>query len=64
VICFKQAGRIPHQKIMNSLKLMARHVLPHFNPHRTDSSEPLSLAAAGGKRLIATRAMLPVAACI
>jgi alkanesulfonate monooxygenase SsuD/methylene tetrahydromethanopterin reductase-like flavin-dependent oxidoreductase (luciferase family) len=34
VICFKQAGRIPHQKIMNSLRLMAKHVLPHFNPHK------------------------------
>jgi alkanesulfonate monooxygenase SsuD/methylene tetrahydromethanopterin reductase-like flavin-dependent oxidoreductase (luciferase family) len=34
VICFKQAGRIPHQNIMNSLKLMGKHVLPHFNPHR------------------------------
>lgn len=33
-ICFKQAGRIPHQKIMNSLRLMAKHVLPYFNPHK------------------------------
>jgi hypothetical protein len=24
VICFKQAGRIPHQSIMKSLKLMAQ----------------------------------------
>ncbi|MGH7932953.1 MAG: LLM class flavin-dependent oxidoreductase [Candidatus Binataceae bacterium] len=47
VICFKQAGRIPHQNIMKSLKLMAKHVLPHFNPHRTIASEELSLAAAG-----------------
>lgn len=46
VICFKQAGRIPHRKIMGSLKLMAKHVLPHFNPHRTIVSEE-SLAAAG-----------------
>jgi alkanesulfonate monooxygenase SsuD/methylene tetrahydromethanopterin reductase-like flavin-dependent oxidoreductase (luciferase family) len=47
VICFKQAGRIPHQKIMNSLKLMSKHVLPHFNPHRTLATDELSLAAAG-----------------
>ena len=47
VILFKQAGRIPHQNIMRSLKLIAKHVLPHFNPHRTIASEELSLAAAG-----------------
>ena len=47
VIMFKQAGRIPHQKIMNSLRLIAKHVLPQFNPHRTIASEELSLAAAG-----------------
>jgi NAD(P)-dependent dehydrogenase (short-subunit alcohol dehydrogenase family) len=34
VICFKQAGRIPHQNIMNSLTLMGKHVIGHFNPHR------------------------------
>ena len=45
VICFKQAGRIPHQKIMNSLKLMAKHVLPHFNPHRRVALDELSAAA-------------------
>jgi alkanesulfonate monooxygenase SsuD/methylene tetrahydromethanopterin reductase-like flavin-dependent oxidoreductase (luciferase family) len=45
VICFKQAGRIPHQKIMNSLKLMAKHVLPHFNPHRRIAIDELSAAA-------------------
>jgi alkanesulfonate monooxygenase SsuD/methylene tetrahydromethanopterin reductase-like flavin-dependent oxidoreductase (luciferase family) len=47
VIFFKQAGRIPHQKIMNSLKLIGKHILPHFNPHRVVPSEELSLAAAG-----------------
>ena len=46
VICFKQAGRIPHQKIMNSLKLMAKHVLPHFNPHRRIAIDELQSAAA------------------
>jgi alkanesulfonate monooxygenase SsuD/methylene tetrahydromethanopterin reductase-like flavin-dependent oxidoreductase (luciferase family) len=30
VICFKQAGRIPHANIMRSYELMGRHVLPHF----------------------------------
>jgi len=45
-ICFKQAGRIPHQNIMNSLKLMAKYVLPHFNPHRTVAMEELQGAAA------------------
>lgn len=47
VIMFKQAGHIPHQSIMNSLKLIAKHVLPHFNPHRTIATEEPSLAAAG-----------------
>ena len=47
VICFKQAGRIPHQNIMKSLRLMAKHVLPHFNPHRTIATEEMALAAAG-----------------
>jgi alkanesulfonate monooxygenase SsuD/methylene tetrahydromethanopterin reductase-like flavin-dependent oxidoreductase (luciferase family) len=45
VICFKQAGRIPHKNIMNSLKLMAKHVLPHFNPHRRVALDELSAAA-------------------
>ncbi len=45
-ICFKQAGRIPHQKIMNSLRLMAKHVLPHFNPHKRVAIEELASAAA------------------
>jgi hypothetical protein len=30
---------------MNSLKLMAKHVLPHFNPHRRVALEELSAAA-------------------
>jgi len=47
VIFFKQSGRIPHQMIMRSLRLIGQHVLPHFNPHRTVASEQLSLAAAG-----------------
>jgi alkanesulfonate monooxygenase SsuD/methylene tetrahydromethanopterin reductase-like flavin-dependent oxidoreductase (luciferase family) len=47
VIFFKQSGRIPHQTIMRSLRLIGKHVLPHFNPHRTVPAEELSLAAAG-----------------
>ena len=47
VIMFKQAGRIPHQNIMNSLKLIARHVLPHFNPHKRIAEPEVALAAAG-----------------
>lgn len=46
VLCFKQAGRIPHQKIMNSLTLMAKHVLPHFNPHRRIAIDELQSGAA------------------
>jgi alkanesulfonate monooxygenase SsuD/methylene tetrahydromethanopterin reductase-like flavin-dependent oxidoreductase (luciferase family) len=47
VIMFKQAGHIPHQNIMKSLRLIGKHILPHFNPHRTIASEELTLAAAG-----------------
>jgi len=47
VIFFKQSGRIPHQTIMKSLRLIGQHVLPHFNPHRTVASDEISLAAAG-----------------
>ncbi|HKV56250.1 MAG TPA: LLM class flavin-dependent oxidoreductase [Candidatus Binataceae bacterium] len=47
VIFFKQSGRIPHQTIMRSLRLIGKHVLPHFNPHRTVAGEEISLAAAG-----------------
>ena len=45
VICFKQAGRIPHANIMQSLKRMGRHVLPYFNPHRTIALEENRFAA-------------------
>jgi alkanesulfonate monooxygenase SsuD/methylene tetrahydromethanopterin reductase-like flavin-dependent oxidoreductase (luciferase family) len=47
VIFFKQAGRIPHQTIMKSLRLIGKHVLPHFNPHRTIAQDNVQLAAAG-----------------
>lgn len=41
IICFKQAGHIPHANIMKSLRLMAQHVLPHFAPHRGIAADPL-----------------------
>jgi alkanesulfonate monooxygenase SsuD/methylene tetrahydromethanopterin reductase-like flavin-dependent oxidoreductase (luciferase family) len=47
VIFFKQAGQIPHQNIMRSLRLIGKHVLPYYNPHRTVATDELSLAAAG-----------------
>ncbi len=45
VICFKQAGRIPHQNIMRSIKRMGQYVLPYFNPHRTIAHEDVRAAA-------------------
>jgi alkanesulfonate monooxygenase SsuD/methylene tetrahydromethanopterin reductase-like flavin-dependent oxidoreductase (luciferase family) len=42
VICFKQAGRIPHANIMQSIKRIGKYILPHFNPHRSvPVEEPL-----------------------
>jgi alkanesulfonate monooxygenase SsuD/methylene tetrahydromethanopterin reductase-like flavin-dependent oxidoreductase (luciferase family) len=45
VICFKQAGRIPHQNIMKSIQRVGKYILPHFNPHRTIASEDVRAAA-------------------
>ena len=45
VICFKQAVRIPHANIMQSLKRMGKHILPYFNPHRTIALEENRFAA-------------------
>ncbi len=45
VICFKQAGRIPHANIMRSIKRIGQHILPYFNPHRTIASEDIRVAA-------------------
>jgi len=39
IICFKQAGRIPHGNIMNSLDLMGSHVLPEFNANLVRAGE-------------------------
>jgi len=42
VICFKQAGRIPHANIMQSIKRVGKYILPHFNPQRSvPVEEPL-----------------------
>ncbi|MGE0680064.1 MAG: LLM class flavin-dependent oxidoreductase [Candidatus Binatia bacterium] len=45
VICFKQAGSIPHQNIMQSIRRMGRYILPHFNPHRTIATDDARAAA-------------------
>jgi alkanesulfonate monooxygenase SsuD/methylene tetrahydromethanopterin reductase-like flavin-dependent oxidoreductase (luciferase family) len=45
VICFKQAGRIPHQNIMRSIQRIGKYVLPYFNPHRTTATEDTRAAA-------------------
>jgi len=42
LIFFKQAGRIPHGNIMQSIKRIGKYVLPHFNSHRSvPVEEPL-----------------------
>jgi hypothetical protein len=55
VIFFKQSGRIPHQTIMRSLRLIAKHVLPHFNPHRTIAGEQILV---GCRRPLSRRALI------
>jgi alkanesulfonate monooxygenase SsuD/methylene tetrahydromethanopterin reductase-like flavin-dependent oxidoreductase (luciferase family) len=45
VICFKQAGRIPHVNIMKSIKRVGQYILPHFNPHRTIAVDDIRAAA-------------------
>jgi len=45
VICFKQAGRIPHANIMQSIKRIGTYILPYFNPHRTSATEESRSAA-------------------
>jgi len=45
VICFKQAGRIPHQNIMKSIQRIGKYILPYFNPHRTIAAEDVRAAA-------------------
>jgi alkanesulfonate monooxygenase SsuD/methylene tetrahydromethanopterin reductase-like flavin-dependent oxidoreductase (luciferase family) len=45
VICFKQAGRIPHANIMKSIKRIGQYVLPHFSPHRTIATDDARAAA-------------------
>ena len=33
VLCFMQFGGIPHQNIMDSLRLFGKYVIPYFRPH-------------------------------
>jgi alkanesulfonate monooxygenase SsuD/methylene tetrahydromethanopterin reductase-like flavin-dependent oxidoreductase (luciferase family) len=30
LLCFMQVGRIPHEKVMNSIRLFGKHVIPYF----------------------------------
>ncbi len=30
ILCLMQAGRIPHEAVMNSIRLFGKHVIPHF----------------------------------
>ncbi|MGE0681678.1 MAG: LLM class flavin-dependent oxidoreductase, partial [Candidatus Binatia bacterium] len=49
VICFKQAGRIPHANIMRSIRRIGKYVLPYFNPHQViatvDVQAPVTTSA-------------------
>jgi alkanesulfonate monooxygenase SsuD/methylene tetrahydromethanopterin reductase-like flavin-dependent oxidoreductase (luciferase family) len=53
VICFKQAGRIPHANIMRSIQRIGTYVLPYFNPHRViangDVQTPVTMMQAVAK---------------
>jgi len=35
VICFMQFGRVPHERIMDSIRLFGQHVIPHFRAKST-----------------------------
>jgi len=30
IMCLMQAGRIPHEKVMESIRLFGEHIIPHF----------------------------------
>jgi alkanesulfonate monooxygenase SsuD/methylene tetrahydromethanopterin reductase-like flavin-dependent oxidoreductase (luciferase family) len=49
VICFKQAGRIPHANIMRSIQRIGKYILPYFNPHKVianvDVQAPVTASA-------------------
>jgi alkanesulfonate monooxygenase SsuD/methylene tetrahydromethanopterin reductase-like flavin-dependent oxidoreductase (luciferase family) len=47
VICFKQAGRIPHANIMQSINRIGKYILPYFNPHRVVATEEPLFATNG-----------------
>lgn len=42
-----QAGRIPHEKIMSSLRLFGKHVIPHFQAKDKQARQAASTAAKG-----------------
>lgn len=44
LLCFMQPYAIPHDKVMRSIELFGRHVIPYFN-----SQSPDRIAAAGGR---------------
>ena len=39
IIFFKQAGRIPHQNIMRSIRRIGESVIPYFNPSKAVVTE-------------------------
>jgi alkanesulfonate monooxygenase SsuD/methylene tetrahydromethanopterin reductase-like flavin-dependent oxidoreductase (luciferase family) len=53
VICFKQAGRIPHANIMRSIQRIGKYILPYFNPHQVianvDVQAPVTMTQAAAK---------------
>ena len=30
ILCFMQMGNLPHSKIMNSIRMFGKYVIPHF----------------------------------
>ena len=43
---FKQFGRVPHQAIMDSIKLMSKYVMPYFRSVPSSAGAPATTAAA------------------
>jgi alkanesulfonate monooxygenase SsuD/methylene tetrahydromethanopterin reductase-like flavin-dependent oxidoreductase (luciferase family) len=39
IIFFKQAGRIPHQNIMRSIRRIGEHVIPYYNPSKSIATD-------------------------
>jgi alkanesulfonate monooxygenase SsuD/methylene tetrahydromethanopterin reductase-like flavin-dependent oxidoreductase (luciferase family) len=53
VICFKQAGRIPHANITRSIQRIGKYVLPYFNPHQVIANVDVKTPAATTARAAA-----------